>query len=237
MAAGPHGPACEAGVMAGRGWELGGPPAGLDLRRCYWIGGSPCAGKSSLAAMLADRHDLLHVECDAGTQQRLVRMSGQRLAAYTELSALGVCERLSRPPQWQAERELAFYREQFGFLLAELAGLPAGRPALVEGADLLPDLVRHLGVPMDRAVWMVPTPEFQRRHYAMREWVPAYLQGCADPERAFDNWMLRDVLFAEQVRELAEAAGGRVIVVDSAASLEAAVRTVERHFGLTAPRP
>jgi hypothetical protein len=218
--------------MTERGSELGLSEAGSDLRRWYWIGGSPCAGKSSLAAMLATRHGLLHVECDVGTDQRLARMAGYHLAAYTELSGLGVCERLARPPEWQAERELAFYREQFDFLLAEWARLPADRPAVVEGADLLPDLLQQIGVPMNRAVWMVPTAQFQLRHYAMREWVPAYLEGCADPEQAFRNWMQRDVLFAQHIRELADEMGGRVIVVDSRESLEEAAGIVERHFGL-----
>lgn len=214
------------------GPEPGLPADGWDLRRWYWIGGSPCAGKSSLAAKLANRHGLLHVECDVGAEQRLARMAGHQLAAYEELTALGVCERLARPPQWQAERELGFYREQFDFLLGELAALPADRPALVEGADLLPDLLEGIGVPMSRAVWMVPTPEFQLRHYAMREWVPAYLQGCADPEQAFGNWMERDVLFARHIRKKTEQMGGRVLVVDSAESLEQAVGIVERYFGL-----
>jgi hypothetical protein len=208
----------------------------VDPGACYWIGGSPCAGKSSVAARLATRHGLLHVECDLGAEQRVARMAGRRLAAYEELTALGTCARLARPPEWQAERELAFYREQFPFLLEELGALPAGRPAVVEGADLLPDLLEGIGVPMDRAVWMVPTPAFQLRHYATREWVPAYLQDCADPERAFRNWMRRDVLFAEHVRELAGSVGGQVLVVDGVESLEEAVGLVERRFGLDPPR-
>ncbi len=202
------------------------------MRRFYWIGGSPCAGKSSVAVRLADRHGLLHLECDRGAEQRLTRMAGRDLAAYTELIGLSVCERLSRPPEWQAGRELAFYREQFDFLRAELAALPGDGGVLVEGADLLPDLLKAIGVPMDRAVWMVPTPQFQLRHYALRDWVPAYLQDCADPEQAFRNWMQRDTLFAGHVAELAAAVGGRVITVDGTRSLEETARAVERHLRL-----
>jgi hypothetical protein len=186
--------------------------------------------------MLATRHGLIHVECDARAEQRVARMAGQHLATYEELTALGTCERLARPPRWQADRELAFYREQFSFLLDELAALPADRLAIVEGADLLPDLLQDIGVPMDRAIWMVPTPAFQLRHYALRAWVPAYLQDCADPQQAFRNWMQRDALFARQVRQLAEELGGRVVVVDSTGSLEQATGIVERHFGLSTTR-
>jgi hypothetical protein len=200
----------------------------------YWIGGSPCAGKSSVAATLADRHGLRHVECDWASADRVARMAGRKLPAYEELSALSTCERLSRSPEWQADRELAFYREQFEFVLDELS--PA-EPAIVEGADLLPDLLQRAGVGMNRAVWLVPTPEFQIRHYAAREWVSEYLKDCADPQAAFRNWMCRDVLFAERIRDLATTVGGRVIVVDGTMSLEEVVRVVGEHLGLWGARP
>jgi len=203
----------------------------------YWIGGSPCAGKSSVAAALARRYGLRHVECDSGSDERVARMAGHGLPAFDELTALSTCERLSRPPEWQAERELEFYREQFGFLLAELAALPSDQPAIVEGADLLPGLLQMAGVDLDRAVWLVPTAEFQIRHYAARDWVTAYLQDCDDPEAAFRNWMRRDGLFAERVRGLAATVGGRVIVVDGTVSLDEMARAVAGHLCLADTRP
>jgi hypothetical protein len=206
----------------------------IDLHRFYWIGGSPCAGKSSVAAALASRYGLRHLECDLGSDDRLGRMAGQGLSAFDELAALSTCERLSRPPSWQAERELEFYREQFDFLLGELAALPSDRAAIVEGADLLPDLLQRGGVDLDRAVWLVPTAEFQIRHYSAREWVAAYLQDCDDPEAAFRNWMCRDVLFAERVRGLAATVGGRVIVVDGTVSIEDIAHVVAGHLCLPA---
>lgn len=154
-------------------------------------------------------------------------MTGRSLPAYDELSRLGICDRLARPPDWQCRREVQFYREQFPFLLAELPDDPSG---LVEGADLLPELL--CGVAPDRAVWIVPTPEFQLRHYAERDWVRPYLAGCPDPDAAFDNWMRRDVLFAGYVRTTAERFGGRVIVVDGSRSLDETVADVEQHFDL-----
>jgi hypothetical protein len=204
----------------------------VNPARFYWIGGSPCAGKSSVAGALADRFGLRHIECDRASADRVARMAGRHLPAYQELTALGTCERLSRAPEWQAERELAFYREQFEFVLEELAVLPPDGPSIVEGADLLPDLLLGAGISLDRAVWLVPTPEFQVRHYAAREWVAEYLKDCADPRAAFENWMRRDVLFAERVRALAANVGGRVIVVDGTVSIEETVRVVGARLGL-----
>jgi hypothetical protein len=70
-----------------------------DLCGLYWIGGSPCAGKSSVAATLAARYGLRHVECDRESDDRLARMAGRALPAYNELAALSTCERLSRAPE------------------------------------------------------------------------------------------------------------------------------------------
>jgi len=157
-------------------------------------------------------------------------MAGRGLPAHDELAALGTCDRLARPPQWQVELEVAFYAEQFRFLLDEL---PDDGPLLVEGADLLPSLLAGAGVPMDRSVWIVPTAEFQLRHYATRDWVGPYLAGCPDPAAAFAGWMRRDVLFAEHVRATAERLGGRVIVVNGEQSIAETASVVAHHLGLS----
>jgi hypothetical protein len=47
----------------------------LNLRLVYWIGGSPCAGKSCVARPLARSYIVFPVECDAGTESRLEAMA------------------------------------------------------------------------------------------------------------------------------------------------------------------
>jgi hypothetical protein len=186
----------------------------------YWIGGSPCAGKSSIARLLATRHGLLHFECDA------------RVPSPPDPPELPTCERLARSPEWQAAREVEFYRGRFDLLLASL---PSAHSILVEGADLLPDLLGSYGIPMSNAIWIVPTPDFQLRYYAARDWVADYVAGCPDPAQAFANWMRRDMLFADYVRAQAALVGGRAVVVDGARSIEQNARLVEQHFGLVDP--
>jgi len=182
----------------------------------WWLGGSPCAGKSSIARLLAARHGIEHFECDA------------RAGIRRPADGLTTGERLARPPRWQADREVAFYRARFGPLLA---GLPAG-PALIEGADLLPSCLHERGVPPGRAIWLVPTPGFQRHWYATRDWVAPYLSECADPAAAFDGWMRRDALFADHVRTTATAAGYRVIVADGSRTIAETAGIIERHLSL-----
>jgi hypothetical protein len=201
-------------------------PAGA----AWYIGGSPCAGKSTIADLLAQRHGLHAFHCDEAAEPRLALVRRSPSRAIRELVTLADCDRLSRPPAWQAEQEVHFYRAQFPYLLDELATAP--QPSIAEGADLLPELLQGAGIPLARAVWVVPTPQFQLEHYARRAWAHAYVAACPDPPAAFANWMQRDALFAEHVAAEAERLGGRLLVVDGSRPVHDVAGEVARHFGL-----
>lgn len=195
----------------------------------FYIGGSPCAGKSTVADLFAQRHQLDVFHCDDTVRTRHARVCTAASPALRELTTLDTCARLGRDPQWQADMEVLYYREQFPFLRDEF-GAVTGR-VLVEGADLLPELMRdHIGE-LDRAVWIIPTPEFQLEHYRRRQWADALVAGCADPEQAFENWMQRDMLFARYVARTASSLGGTVVEVDSSRSVAMVVSEVEAALG------
>ncbi|HEV2894147.1 MAG TPA: hypothetical protein VG411_10350, partial [Actinomycetota bacterium] len=134
----------------------------------YYLGGSPCAGKTTIADLLAERHGLHAFHCDESAEPRLALVRRSPSPAIRELVTLPDCERLRRPPAWQADQEVQFYRAQFPHLLDELGSVP--QPCIAEGADFLPELVQEAGIPLARAVWIVPAPQFQLDHYRRRPW-------------------------------------------------------------------
>jgi len=76
-----------------------------DLSRVYWIGGSPCAGKSSVTRVLARRYGLWTWYCDwhqlAHERHRAQSMDGfPALAAWNRKSAEE--QWLSTPPEQPA---------------------------------------------------------------------------------------------------------------------------------------
>ena len=74
--------------------------------------------------------------------------------------------------------------------------------------------------------------DFQYHFYSQRPWVPYILEGCTDKKKAFENWMERDVLFAETVHADAKQRGYVCLVTDGSVGIDEMFRTVCNLFEL-----
>lgn len=203
----------------------------------FWLGGSPCAGKSTIADRLAAAHGLSVYRCDDAFYRHKDLVTPEDQPVFARLARASCDEVWMRPVARQIAEEIALYREEFPFILADLVALPANRPVIAEGAALLPEVLAGFDVDFGRALWIVPTEEFQRRRYAQREWRHDVLRPCADPDQAWRNWMDRDAGFARFVAADARRRGGRLLVVDGTRSIADNLRTVEGLLGLRLPAP
>lgn len=211
-------------------WSTG--LTGLATTAC-WIGGSPCSGKTSVAAVLAGRYGLTPYTCDDAFDRHARQVPVASGPTLRKVTGMAVEQRLAQAIVVQVADVWRAYLEEFPLILAELADLP-GR-VLVEGAAVLTALVHDLGVAPERAIWIVPTEQFQRERYAERAWSRELVAGAPDPSAAFRRWMRRDASFALEVAGQARAAGYRVLVVDGAVPVEQVADEVARHFGLVHP--
>lgn len=198
----------------------------------YWIGGSPCSGKTTIADSLAERYGLRIYRCDDAFYEHEKVITEQQ-PVFHRLTHATTDEIWLRPVEQQIAEELEIYREEFPFILADLEALPNDRPILAEGAAPLPELLVAHGIAPDRCIWIVPTEEFQRHHYAQRDWRHSVLADCSDPERGWENWMARDAGFARTVADQATTLGFRLIVVDGSHSISENEAIVEKHLGLS----
>jgi hypothetical protein len=205
------------------------------MHNIFWLGGSPCAGKSSVADRLAARYGLTLYRCDDAFDRHLAQGNAQDHPALTAIARMTWDEIWMRPVDVQVAAELDAYREEWGLIMDDLRRLPPDRPLLVEGCALLPELVASLAPPQ-QALWFVPAPAFQRKHYAQRAFVQDILAQCRDPQTAWENWMSRDERFGQAVANAATARHYPVEWVDGQRSIEELTTLTTAHFGL-ASRP
>lgn len=203
------------------------------MQNIYIIGGSPCAGKSTVAEILSQKYNLHYFKVD------------DFLDRFTELGAANggsICQKQMawsweqiwmRDPQLQCLEEFEFYREIFEYVWADLQQHSGKRGVITEGAAYVPQLIKEMGVTHNRYISITPTEEFQIYHFKKREFVPYILKDCSDKEQAFANWMGRDILFAKEVQRQCAEENFYSIVNDGSVTVDEMVDRVERHFGLT----
>ncbi|HEU5102840.1 MAG TPA: hypothetical protein VFU22_27650 [Roseiflexaceae bacterium] len=197
-----------------------------QLDHVLWIGGTPCSGKTSIAHLLSEKYPLQIYHCDEAFDAHKLRMRATR-----KILSLSWDELWTQPVDILLADVFAIYREEFQLIRDDLQALPPWPPILAEGMALLPDLVAPALPSPNRAVWLIPTPDFQRERYPKRgAWVQDILQQCADPDLAFRNWMDRDIESAQIVADEAAKRGLRIIQVDGRQSIASIAATVEEQF-------
>lgn len=196
----------------------------------YLIGGSPCSGKSTISAKLAERYQLTSIKLDdlvEGFTQK-ARRDGAPISTLREKRTTD--QIWLREPAAMAEEEWSFYEEVFSYLRQYLVE-NQDKPMIIEGAGLLPHLIKSLD--MDHSyLCMTPTADFQKEQYAKREWVPYVLQNSSNPQRAFDNWMNRDMLFAQRCRKEAERLSYPHLLTDGSRTIEEMTEQAAQILGL-----
>jgi hypothetical protein len=180
-----------------------------------WIGGGTGSGKSTVARGLAVKHGLRRFGVDAFWYAYEAR-SGEPRKSPDE-------QWLETPPEVQAAEFEEVSRRMMRFALDDLAELP-DVPTVVEGPQIIPDLVPR----GEQAVFLDPTPEFQRRVLEQRP-MPS-----TDPARALEARLVKDRLYADRIAALAREHGFPVVVVEWGRDVGASVASLlEIREGLT----
>ena len=193
----------------------------------YMIGGSPCSGKSTLASLLARKYDLLHIKLDDLVDEMMSQASVDSRPICLLRQDRNPEQIWMRNPEEMADEEWRFYEEIFPYVKSCLIK-DQDKALLVEGAGLLPHLIKSLEEPAVSYLCLTPTADFQKKHYKQREWVPYVLEGTSNPEQAFENWMQRDILFAQMVRKEAQKLSYPSLMTDGSRSEKETAEKIAR---------
>lgn len=185
----------------------------------YWIGGSFSGGKSTAARTLSDRFSLplysydWHLLKDPVFEWFKVRDSSWF---------------------WMSiEDKLSRYRKAFPTAIEQIKKMSFGGPLIVEGPGLIPELISSVGIDPKRIIYLLPTPEFQRRVNPQRgPWVGEALAVHRDKQKAWDEWMALDDQFANYVEDSARMHGFASFRTDFSTTEEDLVSLATSHFEL-----
>ena len=198
----------------------------------YYIGGSPCCGKSTVAERIKEVYGFQYYKVDDDLFHFMAKGAEEGDEWLKKISGMSLDEFWLRDPRILNRESQITYKKLFPFFLDKIDKLEKDTPIITEGAAFLPSLMHELGIDKSRYLCMIPTKEFQIKHYSKREWVEEYLSSCTDKKTAFTNWMQRDVLFALSVREQAEALEYKTLVIDGSKSVDEIFKLVARTFEL-----
>lgn len=202
------------------------------MKNIYYIGGSPCSGKSTIAKMLAEDCGLFYFKTDDFLEKYIALGAKKGYEICQKQSELSPEQIFMRDADLQCREELQFYEEIFDMIREDIEAVSDQRDIIAEGAAFLPALMKRNKIAENRYICITPTASFQIEHYKKREWISYILEGCPDKEKAFDNWMNRDILFAEEARKQCTEAGYQSIVTDGKTAVDDVFLMVCSHFGL-----
>lgn len=182
------------------------------LRHVVWLGGSPRAGKTTLARSIAGKYDLKIYGIDGHYWQEYQQhLDPVRHPVSYAMKDTPIDEWWVRPePDAIVARAITLWEETFEFILDDLLALPASRVVLAEGPGALPWLVAPLLASAHQAAFVVPTADFRDEIVSMRKTADLYGR-TSDPEHARLNHRAHDLALGDRIRKACDELGFPVV--------------------------
>lgn len=201
------------------------------LTHVLWIGGPSDAGKSTVTRFLIEQQRWQWYPCDLHEHNHLIARPDPVLQP-TIYQMLGrtLDEKWVQPtPQQLFEQILVTNAERFPMICDDLRLMPSQPPVLAEGPRLFPQLVLSVLTSVQQAIWLLPTDEFIRASQEQRD-KPLLRYDSNDPERFRTNFLARDRLLADYIRQEVKRHELPNIEVDGRRTVEEIAQDIYAHF-------
>lgn len=192
-----------------------------DLPPVLWVGGGSGAGKTSVSRAVAMAADLAWYRVDAHAYEHRDRLIA---AGVREPETRTLDERWSVPATELVDEFLSASVEILPLIMEDLAAMNSGVAVIVEGPQLLPELVAPHLTDRGHALWLVPTPEFRRSALAERPRL------TRDRRAGLERLLERNALLDDMIRTQANALDLTVVTVDGRRDLSAMVDSIRDYF-------
>lgn len=206
------------------------------LAHIRWIVGGTCAGKSSIARVLAACYGVAVYNGDRAEHGWLDRANPRDHPHWYPESVSSRGETWLRNSGRQLFQSMAsLHGETTAFVIEDLLALSPDRTVLVDYFGLLPTEVAPLLLRPEQAAVLVPTPEFRRRRLGDRYSDPLRAKanwGAADPAAVLPKRLERDALWDAEVTRRAVECDLPITSVDGSRPVEELADELATRFGL-----
>lgn len=185
--------------------------------RVFWLGGMSGVGKTTAARALARRHDLRLYSFDAYNFAHAPRLPKETRT----LDEIWVDMTPDELADWFEQKS----RERFPLVVADLRELEDEAPVIVDGPQLLPELVAPLAASPHHVLYVVASRSMQEPLVRARG--SGVSSKVRDPERSRLNRLARDEELVRRLRANAAPHGFRIAEVQDVTQT---LPTIERHF-------
>ncbi|HJT58086.1 MAG TPA: hypothetical protein VJ761_16395 [Ktedonobacteraceae bacterium] len=207
------------------------------LSHVLWIGGSPCAGKSTLGHTIARTHVFLDYHLDPMGRNHMRRRLAAGDANLEAFLKMSMDQRwLERSVEELVQEVLESWTKECQLAVEDLLAMPDEWFIVAEG-NFFPECVAPYLSSPHQAIWLVPTASFcdqirrtRDAEQARRRERHGVADESSDPERRLRNLIERDCQLAHYVKEQAEKLHLTVYEVDGSRSLDEMTMLVEKHF-------
>lgn len=211
-----------------------------DLKHVYWLGGSSCAGKSTIAQLFEDElgFDIYPIDpkwfgdhLHAADPKRHPGMVKYR-EAFDGLSIREIFETFS--VENLIKLQINFFTEEFEMVIDDLYEFPKDKPILAEGTALFPSQVSPVTEP-HQAIWLVATETHERKIRQQRMKQDSEWNFEMDPW--FDDMITWSSKRKERTTSQAEQLGLKFIETDGIRSVQDTFDMIKSHFELESNNP
>lgn len=102
------------------------------MKEIYYIGGSPCSGKSTVAEILAKKYDMFYFKVDEKLDEYIEEAAKVNKEICSKIKGMTPEEIWMREPELQCREEQQIYTEIFDFVLKDMENVCDERSIVTE---------------------------------------------------------------------------------------------------------
>jgi 2-phosphoglycerate kinase len=198
----------------------------------YWLGGSTCAGKTTISNAISAKYGFTVYHCDDYLGKHIEKSNEQEHPNLNKITEVSWNDILNMSVEEYLNWITGLFSEEFGMILEDLEQLPDDKPILVEGINLLPKLIKDEVVNIDHAVWLVAEDAFYKKHQMERKELFERIKECSNQEQALQNYMNDDFAFGKYILNDAEKFDLKVIEIVNESDIKKNIELISRYFKL-----